>query len=230
MDEMEQRNIMTGILGTVAFHLVILAAFLIFKLDEVKTKHKEQLVIELSNLEFKPIEQIIDEAKPEPLVPEPLSSDDYKNIAVNKAEQFDQQVSTEKYIENLKQELGIEDPPPVADQPGDVSMVDKEQTDENPGEPEVFKGKTRISYYLENRHHQHLERPIYLCEGGGKVVLDIIVNQEGAVVSTSVQSTDTDDPCIIEMAVDAARKSYFNTSYEAPGRQKGTITYIFVAQ
>jgi hypothetical protein len=95
-----------------------------------------------------------------------------------------------------------------------------------------FQGPTRIYYDLQGRNHTYLPIPIYKCQGSGKVVLLIEVNQKGYVENASIiedQSTASDE-CLIETAVGTALRSRFESNLNAPKIQKGTLTYIFVAQ
>lgn len=95
-----------------------------------------------------------------------------------------------------------------------------------------YKGPTRIYYELEGRNHTYLPIPIYKCEGSGKIVLQIEVNQKGYVTNAGIiegESTTHDD-CLVETALKTALISRFDPSDKAPSVQKGTLTYIFVAQ
>lgn len=93
------------------------------------------------------------------------------------------------------------------------------------------KGNVTVSYDLKGRRAIYLEMPAYLCEGGGKVIVNVEVNRMGRVVSASVnQSFNVDDPCVLETAMWAAKESLFDTNSSAEARQKGTMTYIFIAQ
>lgn len=95
----------------------------------------------------------------------------------------------------------------------------------------IKKGNVTVSYDLEGRRALHLEVPAYLCRGGGKVIVEINVNRMGSVVSAAVKRTyGVNDPCVEEMAVWAAKQSLFDVNNAAEARQKGTMTYIFVAQ
>ena len=60
----EKRNMLTGLLGTLAFHLLLLVGFLTLKIGEVKTKHQELIAIEFTEEEYKSIEEIIEESTP----------------------------------------------------------------------------------------------------------------------------------------------------------------------
>jgi len=96
----------------------------------------------------------------------------------------------------------------------------------------VFKGPTNIYFDLTNRKQTDLYVPVYKCQGNGKVVVIITVTQAGEVENAAIDKTVSDnDECLIEAASDAALRSKFNSDFEkAPVKQKGTITYLFVAQ
>ena len=49
-----------GIIGTIIFHLLALIVFLVFKLDKVKDKHIDQMVIEFSKEEYNNILWLFD--------------------------------------------------------------------------------------------------------------------------------------------------------------------------
>jgi hypothetical protein len=94
-----------------------------------------------------------------------------------------------------------------------------------------FKGKSNIHYYLENRYHARLPIPVYLAEGGGEVTVDIVVGRDGRVLNaTPRQNPKIADMNILAYAKQAAEKTIFNADASAPEKQKGTITYNFVAQ
>ncbi len=93
------------------------------------------------------------------------------------------------------------------------------------------KGNVTVSYNLKGRKALFLEVPAYLCEGGGQVILEITVLRNGKVTNATVKSTvGVTDPYLTETAIWAAKRSYFDSSSSFPARQKGTLTYIFVAQ
>lgn len=90
-------------------------------------------------------------------------------------------------------------------------------------------GNVTVSYDLEGRTATYLHVPAYQCREGGTVVVGITVNRNGEVVSAAVEQASPGE-CIAERAVQAARASSFNADGSAPERQRGTITYVFVAQ
>lgn len=93
-----------------------------------------------------------------------------------------------------------------------------------------IKGRVTVSFSLVNpaRTSRHLVVPAYQCEGGGEVVVEVIVNCNGRVASADVLSGG--DECMRETALRAARRSRFNIDNNAPSRHKGTITYMFIPQ
>jgi hypothetical protein len=81
-----------------------------------------------------------------------------------------------------------------------------------------YAGPTRVKYNLPGRYARDLVIPIYKCENAGVVVLNIIVNQEGRVVSATVDSgRSAPGSCMHETALRAARRSLFNAD-PAPRR------------
>lgn len=92
------------------------------------------------------------------------------------------------------------------------------------------KGSVTVSFSLTNpvRYSRHLVKPAYRCEGGGEVIVSIVVNQRGEVTSAIVKSGG--DECMRQTAVESALNSRFDINNSAPAKQHGTITYIFIPQ
>ena len=92
------------------------------------------------------------------------------------------------------------------------------------------KGMVTVSFSLTNptRYSRHLVKPAYRCEGGGEVIVSIVVNQRGEVISAT--ATSGGDECMRQTAVESARNSRFDINNAAPAKQQGTITYIFIPQ
>lgn len=93
---------------------------------------------------------------------------------------------------------------------------------------------TNISFYLKNRTEGAigLHNPVYVCQSGGKVVIDITVNRFGDVVSAKINNSKTEaqDHCLHEAAKQSALLSTFNEDLTAEEKQRGSITYVFVGQ
>jgi hypothetical protein len=87
--------------------------------------------------------------------------------------------------------------------------------------------QTSISYSLLDRNSLDLPPPIYTCIEGGKVVVNIVVDNRGFVLQAQFneKSSNTANGCLVENAIAYALQSRFNAS--AKLSQIGTITYIF---
>ena len=84
-----------------------------------------------------------------------------------------------------------------------------------------------ISYSLVNRTKIDIPPPIYLCEMGGKIVINITVDSDGNVTNTSFNSSSTtDNGCLVDHALEYAKASKFNTAI-SKSSQIGTITFLF---
>lgn len=69
--------------------------------------------------------------------------------------------------------------------------------------------------------------PVYNVQDEGRVVVTIVVNPAGRVISTSINKrTNTVNPKLRRAAEEAARKARFNT-VDGVDNQSGTITYYF---
>lgn len=96
--------------------------------------------------------------------------------------------------------------------------------------PESSNRKSTIRYSLVDRTDEYLPIPIYLCEEGGKIVINITVNEEGKVIDTYLNTSSTStNECLIESALEYAKQAKFNAS---PGKksQLGSITFNFVGK
>ena len=91
--------------------------------------------------------------------------------------------------------------------------------------------KSTNSYHLFNRKVIEFPNPVYICESFGKVVLQIEVNANGYVIMTSVNknTSTTTNLCLIESAIDYAKKARFTKDKNKPS-QMGSITYVFPGQ
>ena len=91
----------------------------------------------------------------------------------------------------------------------------------------LSKKKTSVSYSLVDRNSYELPPPIYTCENGGRVVINIKVDALGKVIEADFnnRSSNTNDWCLVNNAIDYAYKARFDSSEKAS--QIGTITYLF---
>ena len=95
----------------------------------------------------------------------------------------------------------------------------------------IYSGKSNIHYLLKNRYHVRLPIPVYLAKGGGIIIVEIWVDQQGNVIKATVRENEKiKDVMLPSYARQAAIKTLFNEDFNAPSPQHGTITYTFVPQ
>jgi hypothetical protein len=236
-----------SILGAISIHLMIIIAFLWFKLGESSEIQKEQVLIafneEIMPLEDKSVQQNQSESEFGDALPT-LDRQTLHSIASNVASKMDEEISTERYEQQVMQELGISSLKSQAsaaqsqenaaeDENAIGSSRDRQENNENDLEvPNIIrKDNTTVSYFLEGRWHRYLYIPTYKCQGGGTVILDIVINQSGKVVSALISDNkSTPDPCLREEAYRSAISAQFNNDPNSNPKQLGTISYVFLAQ
>ena len=165
-----------------------------------------------------------------------------KNIAVNEAD-HDAKPAIDQMVKDIKGELNIKEArpqelskpqPKIEDFKKKDALTEKkpEYTENSKGERTFYKGATSTTYFLKGRMHVYIPRPVYQCQGSGKVKMDIFVNRDGYVTDSSVNKAQSQisDDCFVEAATKFALTTRFNASKTAPEKQKGEITYIFIAQ
>ena len=95
----------------------------------------------------------------------------------------------------------------------------------------TYNGPSVLSWHLDNRKASHLPIPAYRCFKGGMVTVVISVDNSGRVIDARVlDDVSSEDRCLRDFAVRAARMSRFSASSSAPARQTGDIVYQFIAQ
>ena len=113
------------------------------------------------------------------------------------------------------------------------AILEQKQPAEKKGEERKDvkrKGRVTVEFSFTNpkRYSRHLVKPAYRCEGGGEVVVSVVVNPRGEVVSAVVMRGG--DDCMRQTAIESARNSTFDINSAAPAKQQGTITYMFIPQ
>lgn len=232
-----------GIYITVIFHLTVIVVLLAvqltsmvrgensFLLDFSRQEEIEQMAKEE---EFKEdISRKIDEMLGN--IPVNSQNQDIRNIAVDHSDgalKDDRGTDAEqlyKDAERLSRELSqgnrqaIEED--ARDEAVDLSPNKKEAKEKE------YKGPSVVSYSLEGRKASHLSIPAYRCMGGGDVTVIIVVDPQGNVLNAKVHDTiSSQDKCLRDFAIRAARLSKFSKSPTAPARQNGEIVYRFIAQ
>jgi len=75
-----------------------------------------------------------------------------------------------------------------------------------------------------------LSKPVYSVQDEGKVVVNIVVDKNGDVITAEIgRGTNTDNVALRSAALNAAKKAKFN-AIDSDKNQSGTITYNFQLQ
>ncbi len=83
-----------------------------------------------------------------------------------------------------------------------------------------------VSFSLKNRQKVTLLPPVYLCETGGKIVVNITVNSQGHVTDAYINtSSSSNNQCLIDTAIEYAENAIFSNADRKI--QIGSITYYF---
>jgi len=240
--ELYRKNVY-GVMGTLIFHIVLVAGFLVAELNlNVKIEEEEALLLDFTAPEEK---EKIPEPETEPIPDENDISDHSaannrnsgSNRAVNDASKkdkfFDANYNRDieeakKLVADVNKQLSKKVTPAKK-----FEMPEETTEGQDPDSIKnvVYSGKSNIHYFLENRYHTRLPIPVYLARGGGTITVDIQVDRSGKVVKAEARTAkNINDPMLPSYAVQAAERTVFNSESKAPVLQRGTITYKFVAQ
>lgn len=226
-----------GLYITVIFHLMVIIVLLVSQISSA-LKRENSFVLDFSKQERVEKEQAERNLKEE--VSERLdrmlaaaSGVPIRNVAVDRgALKDDRNTNAEelyKEAEKLAQEL--KNGPKIDEPDEDYVAVSKPSQQKEESKKSSYKGPSVVSYELDGRKASKLSIPAYRCLGAGHVTVIITVDPSGKVLNAKVQDeVSSDDKCLRDFAIRAARLSRFSASGTAPARQTGNIVYLFVAQ
>lgn len=230
-----------GLYATVIFHLVVVGVLLgvqvgyslvgenAFVMDFSAHEEREQVRRET---EFR---EDISERIDRMLAESESGVAYYRNVSVDRgALKDDRGTDAGKLYEDaerLRQALsdGLRE-----ESPGDYADPVPEpqrRVEDKPVSDTPYSGPSVVSYELGGRKASHLDIPAYRCMGAGMVTVIITVDNAGRVVNAKIQEElSSEDSCLRDFAVRAARRSRFSSDPSAPARQTGNIVYQFIAQ
>ncbi|MDR2813604.1 MAG: hypothetical protein LBB79_02965 [Prevotellaceae bacterium] len=228
---------------TVIFHLCIAITLMSFRLHTVTHSPPMEIVLEdFSDEKAEKLEALQREKEQlEHEVTQLLrqTREQLRNVAVNEEwekksdgernELLDENDELQKRLaatrQMLSQQEAQHDNSAAQLQNSRSSAKDKTQEKDAP-----YTGPSVMSYHLTGRRAFALPVPVYLCESGGDVVVNIVVARDGSVTSANVDGKKSAAyPCIREAARQAALLSRFSMS-ESSKSQQGSISYRFVPQ
>ncbi len=237
-----------GLLVTVVLYLAAAIAFVTYK---IVIKPAQEQAIEVNIDELKILEELIREQEINKELTEMVQGGKVSNQISNQDSKSTESLRDSKNtdvdkmneeIESLQQQLKdgqrkqqealeqIErDAARLKEELRGESNINAKQGDRD--EDAFVKGNVTASFSLEGRTVYYMDIPAYKCKNGGTVVVNVSVNRNGRVISASVQrDSSSEDKCLHSEAITSAKATSFNASSTAPEPQRGTITYMFVAQ
>ena len=238
------QGVQNAIIVTLTVHAVVLFTFTQISVSDTIIASEQYAEVELFNSEdvvekeliqpVDPIQQRIDDqvnnlrsdASKE-------SSSDQRSTGISKAEQDAIDRAVEKELAELE-----------ASEMDRLSADEKEfdtvgLPDDSKGSSRVdtmddwdkkYEGRVTVEFSLKNRSAQHLDVPGYQCRGKADIVVSIVVDDNGKIVSVDLVSGAAPHSCFAQAAIKSAESSRFLPSDTAPRRQTGTLKYAFVAQ
>ena len=228
-----------GIYITVSVHLAVIIVLLAVRIGQ-EIQRENSFVLDFTQQEEK--ERREEQARLQEMTAEKLEdliaaaqAIPVRNVTVDRSALKDDRGTNAdklyKEAERLAQDLKdgqnrqVEDPEAFAAAADPVKPKQEEQ------KAKPYSGPSVLSWSLDGRKATHLPIPAYRCYGAGEVTVVIAVNNRGDVVNAKVsEEYSTNDGCLRNYAIRAARLSKFSVSETAPARQMGTITYAFIAQ
>lgn len=234
-----------GVIGTLMLHTMLMFAFAISTLKTKPPRNEPPpLVLEM---EIPPAELLTEQQQAE--MKEASAAQEVTNRTSNLSAEPEQPLSratSRRMNEGIEEDLhnmeqaefqrladerkaeGKEVTMPTLD----PSKFDKRNYQEQEQRPAKVEGSTTVSYDLVGRTDITLEVPAYLCTGHGRVAVKVAVDRSGVVKKAELDpaATTTNDDCMIGHALSSASSARFSRSSSAQDPQRGTITYIFLAQ
>ena len=237
-----KREDRAGFYITVIFHLVLLIVLLAcqlgytvskensFLLDFSKQEDIEKLKQELAFKEqvSKHLDELISSSGGD------VNVSSVRNVAVDRGALKDDRGTDAEQLykdaEKLQQDIRRQVEIPDAEEDY-VPVPKKESGSANEDAKQNYSGPSVVSYQLDGRKASHLSIPAYRCMGAGEVTVTITVDNAGNVIMAKIQEdVSSNDQCLRNFAIRAARASRFSSSPTAPARQLGNIVYAFIAQ
>lgn len=233
-----------GLAATLIFHIVVVVAMNLFYFQGGPGQDVDELMDIV--LEAEALKELLKETEAFEKVKAEEVTTGVKDLSVKERLARGQKVRLDQASERrtdqqIREELEALEASEFArleEEHGPVKEYVPKDKPQNIGEEEVVEestlvGPATVTCDLPGRTEVgKVYIPAYLCKGQGKVVVRITVDQLGVVEQAKVdeQASSSNLACHLNFAVEAAASTKFSRSSTAPLHQKGTITYIFLAQ
>jgi hypothetical protein len=237
------RENLVAILYTVIIHLVILIVLIFLKVEGLKNQQEPGIALEYEEKSVE--ERLADEEVEVPaewleevLRQRELSSN--RAVNLNQQDQLSKDISTSDYVKDLLDQIeearNQEDREKLEELQAILATADYVPPSDTEEEKGAYSGPTTITYEFKekplDRGKVDLTVPVYRCEGSGVVRVEVFVAPDGHVPEAKVLEPiiGSDRICFSDAALAAAYSSQFRIELNAPERQRGIITYTFIAQ
>ena len=226
-----------GLYITIIFHLVVIIVLLVCQISSA-LKRENTFVLDFSKQEK--VEKETAERNLKEEVSERLdrmlaeaAGVPIRNVAVDRgALKDDRNTNAEELYKDAEQlAKDLKNGPQLNEPDEDYAQISRPERKQEEKKSAGYPGPSVVSYELDGRKASKLSIPAYRCLGSGHVTVIITVDPSGKVLNAKVQDgVSSDDKCLRDFAVRAARLSRFSASPSAPARQIGNIVYLFIAQ
>lgn len=247
MEWFNDRNRRGGIIGAIAFHLVLLVVLMFLSMEPpYPPKPQIGMEVNLGDSDFGMGNQPVTEASQQ--ASQPSASAAKNDVATQNSETT---VNIKKGTKPKESQTTVkEDPKPNINNKfifpgskpktggseginGGTGNQGKQNGDVNSKNYDGSGGsgnKAAVSFILGSRGSKYLDKPINNTNETGKVVVEVTVDKKGKVIKAQVinSKTKTTSGELRKLAEKAAYSTQFDVDPNAPEEQIGTITYNFV--
>lgn len=216
-----------GIMGTVIFHLLLGIFLLSMEISRVSVHQEMEIVMEAPDPEEMQKREE-EQQKKEEIRQKSAAAEVEKmlrSIAVNEnIKKQEQTIDIEKYVDEIREEISENgeggrykaDRDKHYKQDSLQNLRDRKEEVLDSLKSTFYAGESSVSYNLKDRYARFLPIPVFKCEFGGKVVVEILVNPKGVVQKAVVLEAQSQaDDCLWRVAADAALRSRFNVKPDA---------------
>lgn len=224
-----------AVLGTLIIYVSIAIVFMVIKISDIRKNHKIEIEVEIPD---KKEGKISDNNEANDIKTD-LIKEELKSVVSNiDATQRINVDDMDEYERNFREEMGIAKKEAINYEKNKNYRKDSLDYEKTLSERKkdsikstIYVGKSRVTYMLKGRFSRFIPIPVFKCEFGGTVIVDIYVKSDGNVYKAEVvdEKSDTDE-CLRAAAIDSAMRSRFNSVKDESKYQLGQITYIFVKQ
>ncbi|WP_378179354.1 hypothetical protein [Aquimarina sp. SS2-1] len=200
-----------------------------------KKKEQSEILMEIP-------EELMEELTKEEEIEPPVQEEDRELIASKRthdaynedfedSEDFEQRIKSLTETNEATEEASSSDQLAEGQEAIEEDITDEEvpesKEEEKPIPEEVNNRNSSVTFTLKGREKKDIPNPIYTCNGSGRVVVKIEVNQNGYVTDAKVDKkrSTTRNECLFDNALEYARDALFSSSDLK--EQKGFITYYF---